>query len=105
MREVPGSNPIEEIAFFRGKTCSTATYGPTPHIIPVGHFPLCINCIINNTSPGLYFKIYPKIVILNKHCIKISQIVDFDTFRTGLVWFISFIGGGNRSTRRKPRPC
>ena len=25
MREVPGSNPIRDIAFFSGKTCSTVT--------------------------------------------------------------------------------
>ena len=25
MREVPGFNPIRDIAYFKGKTCSTAT--------------------------------------------------------------------------------
>ena len=105
MREVPGSNPIEEITFVGGKTCSTATYGPKPHILPVGYLPLCINCIINNTSSSLFFKTDHKIIILNKYCIKISQLFHFDTFETGLVWFISFIGGGNRSTRRKPTTC
>ena len=30
MREVPGSNPIGDVAFFAGKTCSTVTLVTSP---------------------------------------------------------------------------